>query len=79
MPSFHRGRRAEDGNCCSVGDRDLLQTLEGCSRKTLELKQRREKRTGQAGQEASFHWPSHQKAEKRKQASFLSVQLSSSN
>ena len=44
MPSFHRGRGAEESRgCCSERDGDLLQTLESCSRKTLELKQLREK------------------------------------
>ena len=44
MPSFHRGRGAEEScGCCSERDGDLLQTLESCSRKTLELKQLREK------------------------------------
>ena len=55
MPSFHRGRRTEESHGCgSVCDRELLQTLESCSRKTLELKQRRESRQAK---EACFHGP----------------------
>lgn len=76
MPSFHRGSRAEESRgCCSERDCDLLQTLESCSRKTLELKQLGEKQASQAGQEAAFHRPSHRKTGKTetKQIWFLSM------